>query len=153
MSLNKVMLIGRLGERPAQHEDDNGPKRVGLSIVTEMADWFDVQTGKAGNRDEWHRVLVVRPDLVDMAMQDLTLDDHIYVEGQLQTRSWQDETFELRSLTQIILSRDSDQIRRLSPPDGQDAEDGGLGKADAKMPLTRFGNRPVRLDQGETGCV
>lgn len=153
MSLNKVMLIGRLGEKPAHQEGDKEPNRVGLSIVTEMADWFDVQTGKASNRDEWHRVLVVRPDLVAMAMQDLTLDDHIYVEGQLQTRSWQDETFELRSLTQIILSRDSDQIRRLDAPGGRDVTDSRIGKTDAKVHLTQMGNRPVRLDQGENSGV
>ena len=147
MSLNKVMLIGRLGELPAHQEDDKEPKHVGLSIVTEMTDWFDVQTGKASNRDEWHRVLVVRPDLVIMAIRDLTLDDHIYVEGQLQTRSWQDETFELRSLTQIILSRDSDQIRRLSPPESP------LGTAGGKGQITALGNRPVRIDQGESDFV
>lgn len=117
MALNKVMLIGHLGDQPKLQEQDDGRLSVGLSVVTKMSHWFDVETGEERHGDEWHRVVVVQPDLADIARRDLFPNDQLYIEGQLQTQCWQDETFEWRSLTRIVLSRDSDKLQRLGDKD------------------------------------
>jgi len=157
MSLNKVMLIGHLGDKPMLHQRDDGQQRVGLSVVTTMQGWFDVQTGEERHRDEWHRVVITQPDLVELAMQDLSLDDQIYIEGQLQTQCWRDQTFEWRSLTHIVLSRDSDQLRRLCREERIEDIDTTFQTtahtAAAKGTSTQLGRRPERLDHWETSHV
>ena len=153
MSLNKVMLIGHLGDKPKLYQASNadGQRQVGLSVVTTMQGWFDVQTGEARHRDEWHRVVVVQPDLVDKALQDLCLDDQIYIEGQLQTQCWQDQTFEWRSLTRIVLSRDCDQLRRLGSQEPINDKTSHTTKAPTIRVSSQLGRRPDRLDHWEMG--
>lgn len=122
MSLNKVMLIGQLCDEPRFQELIDGRPSVGLSVVTRMSHWFDFATGEERHGDEWHRVVVFAPKLIERVRTGFSPDDEIYVEGRLQTKHWQDDTFEWRSLTRIVLSRDSDELRRLG------AEDAMLGR-------------------------
>ncbi len=116
MSLNKVMLIGRLDDKPRIQETEGGGNSVGLSVVTTMRHWLDVETGEEREGREWHRVVVVEPRLAAFAGAHLREHDQVYVEGQLQTECWQDETFQWRSLTRIMLAQNGDQLRRLNAP-------------------------------------
>jgi len=114
MSMNKVILVGCLAEKPVVREDEAGQKMVGLSVVTRRY-WHDAETGEKRAGQEWHRVVIFDQHLADFAEATLGLDDQVYIEGELHTERWRDETYEWRSLTKIILWQDGDQLRRLAP--------------------------------------
>lgn len=90
---------------------------VGLSVVTRRH-WHDTETGEEREGQEWHRVVIFDQDLANFAEAKLGPDDQVYIEGELLTERWRDETYEWRSLTKIILWQDGDQLRRLSPDEG-----------------------------------
>ena len=116
MSLNKVMLIGRIDDKPQIREIEGGSKAVGLSIVTTRHDG-DADVGEEWTSREWHRVVIIEKRLVAFAEAHLRQNDHVYVEGQLHTERWQDETFQRRSLTKILISQSSDQLQKFTPND------------------------------------
>lgn len=118
MSLNKVMLIGRLGDKPKIEECSAGLTRVGLSVVTAMETIIDVDTGEQREGQEWHRIVVVEPGLAAYAKAHLDRDDKVYVEGQLQTSCWRDQTFQWSTLTHVLLAKTGDQLTRLEAGDG-----------------------------------
>ena len=114
MSLNKVMLIGRLDDVPQIREIEGGSKAVGLSIVTTRRD-CDADVGEELTSTEWHRVVIIEERLVAFAETHLQRNDHVYIEGQLHTERWQDETYQWRSLTKILISQSSDQLQKFTP--------------------------------------
>jgi single-strand DNA-binding protein len=114
MSLNKVMLIGCLDDKPQVREVEGGQKMVGLSVVT-TRHGQDAETSEQRQGREWHRVVIIDERLAAFAETYLGRDDQVYIEGQLHTERWQDDTYQWRSLTKILLSQDGGQLRRLSP--------------------------------------
>ena len=116
MSLNKVMLIGRLDDKPQIREIEGGSKAVGLSIVTTRHD-RDADVGEEWTSNEWHRIVILEERMVAFAETHLQQNDHVYIEGQLHTERWQDETFQWRSLTKILLSQASDRLQKFRPDD------------------------------------
>ena len=116
MSLNKVMLIGRIDDKPQVREIEGGSKAVGLSIVTTRHD-CDADVSEEGTSNEWHRVVIIEEGLVAFAETQLQENDHVYIEGQLHTERWQDETYQWRSLTKILISQSSDQLQKFTPND------------------------------------
>jgi len=116
MSLNKVMLIGRLDDKPQIREIEHGRKLVGLAIVT-THQGRDPNTGEEHVGKEWHRVVVIEERLAAFAEAHLQQNDQVYIEGQLHTERWQDETHQWRSLTKILLSQGSDQLQKFMPGD------------------------------------
>ena len=116
MSLNKVMLIGRLDDQPQIREIEHGRKVVGLAIVT-ARQWCDPETGEEETGKEWHRVVITEERLAAFAEAHLRHNDQVYIEGQLHTERWQDETYQWRSLTKILLSQDGDQLQKFMPGD------------------------------------
>ena len=89
-SLNKVLLIGRLGADPEIKQMVNGKSVARLSIATSQS-WKDKNTGEKKEKTEWHRVVVFNEGLVNVVQQYLKKGAQIYVEGQLTTRKWKDE--------------------------------------------------------------
>ena len=89
-SLNKVLLIGRLGADHEVKQMVNGKNVARLSLATSQS-WKDKNTGEKKEKTEWHRVVVFNEGLVDVVQQYLTKGAQIYVEGQLTTRKWKDE--------------------------------------------------------------
>ncbi len=89
-SLNKVLLIGRLGADPDVKQMVNGKSVARLSIATSQT-WKDKSTGEKKEKTEWHRVVVFNEGLVNVVQQYLKKGAQIYVEGQLSTRKWKDE--------------------------------------------------------------
>lgn len=116
-SLNKVMLIGRLADKPRVEADEDGQKRIGLSVVTAMTTRLDVDTGERCSGEEWHRVVIFRPDVAAFAEAKLASDDRVYVEGRLRTSRWRDQTYQWRTLTQICIAEPGDQLSRLASGD------------------------------------
>ena len=89
-SLNKVLLIGRLGADPDIKQMVNGKSVARLSLATSQT-WKDKNTGEKKEKTEWHRIVVFNEGLVNVVQQYLKKGAQIYVEGQLSTRKWKDE--------------------------------------------------------------
>ena len=90
-SLNKVLLIGRLGADPEIKQMVNGKNVARLSLATSQS-WKDKSTGERKEKTEWHRVVIFNEGLVNIVQQYLKKGANIYIEGQLSTRKWKDET-------------------------------------------------------------
>ncbi len=89
-SLNKVLLIGRLGADPEIKQMVNGKSVARLSLATSQS-WKDKNTGEKKEKTEWHRIVVFNEGLINVVQQYLKKGAQIYVEGQLSTRKWKDE--------------------------------------------------------------
>ena len=89
-SLNKVLLIGRLGADPDIKQMVNGKSVARLSLATSQT-WKDKSTGERKEKTEWHRVVVFNEGLVNVVKQYLKKGAQVYIEGQLSTRKWKDE--------------------------------------------------------------
>ena len=89
-SLNKVLLIGRLGADPEIKQMTNGKNVARLSLATSQ-NWKDKNTGEKKQKTEWHRVVIFNEGLVNVVQQYLKKGSQVYIEGQLSTRKWRDE--------------------------------------------------------------
>ncbi|TVQ31534.1 MAG: single-stranded DNA-binding protein [Geminicoccaceae bacterium] len=103
-SVNKVILVGNLGRDPEVRMSQNNQKIVQLSIATSER-WRDRQTGETQERTEWHRVVIFNENLADVAERYLKKGRSVYLEGQLQTRKWTDQSGQERYTTEVVLSR------------------------------------------------
>ena len=102
-SLNKVLLIGRLGADPEIKQMVNGKNVARLSLATSQS-WKDKNTGEKKEKTEWHRVVVFNEGLVNVVQQYLKKGAQVYIEGQLSTRKWKDEqSGQDKYSTEIIL--------------------------------------------------
>ncbi len=101
-SVNKVILIGNLGRDPEVRTFQNGGKVCNLRIATTET-WKDRNTGERQERTEWHSVAIFYEGLVRVAEQYLRKGSKVYVEGQLQTRKWQDQSGNDRYSTEVVL--------------------------------------------------
>jgi len=102
MSVNKVVLIGRLGAEPESRTFSNGGSLCNLRLATSES-WKDKQSGERKERTEWHQV-TLNNRLGEIAQQYLHKGSQIYIEGRIQTRKWQDKTGQDRYSTEIIAS-------------------------------------------------
>ena len=102
-SLNKVLLIGRLGADPEIKQMVNGKSVARLSLATSQT-WKDKNSGEKKEKTEWHRIVVFNEGLVNVVQQYLKKGAQIYVEGQLTTRKWKDEaTGQDKYSTEIVI--------------------------------------------------
>ena len=102
-SLNKVLLIGRLGADPEVKQMSNGKNVARLSLATSQS-WKDKNTGEKKEKTEWHRIVVFNEGLVNVVQQYLKKGAQVYVEGQLSTRKWKDEKTGLdKYSTEVII--------------------------------------------------
>ena len=90
-SLNKVLLIGRLGADPEIKQMVNGKNVARLSVATSQS-WKDKNTGERKEKTEWHRIVIFNEGLVNVVQQYLKKGANVYIEGQLTTRKWKDES-------------------------------------------------------------
>ena len=102
-SLNKVLLIGRLGADPEIKQMVNGKNVARLSIATSQS-WKDKSTGERKEKTEWHKVVIFNEGLVKVVQQYLKKGANVYIEGQISTRKWRDEKLgQDRYSTEIVL--------------------------------------------------
>jgi len=120
-SLNKVQLIGRLGADPESRSFQNGGKVVNLRIATSET-WKDKTSGERKERTEWHSVAIFNEGLAGIAERFLRKGSQCFIEGQLETRKWQDQSGTDRYSTEIVLRPFNGQIVLL---DGKPQQDGG----------------------------
>ena len=103
-SVNKVILIGNLGRDPEVRHTQDGKKIVHLSLATSET-WRDKNSGERRERTEWHRIVIFNERLVDVAEKYLRKGSKIYLEGQIQTRKWTDQSGQERYTTEVVLQR------------------------------------------------
>ena len=101
-SVNKVILVGNLGRDPEVRTFQNGGKVCNLRIAT-SENWKDRNTGERRERTEWHQVAIFSEPLVRVAEQYLKKGSKVYIEGQLETRKWQDQSGQDRYTTEVVL--------------------------------------------------
>lgn len=101
-SVNKVILVGNLGKDPVIRTTQSGQKIATLSVATSES-WTDKRSGERKERTEWHTVVVFNEHLVKVAEQYAEKGTKVYIEGQLQTRKWQDQQGQDRYSTEVVL--------------------------------------------------
>lgn len=101
-SINKVILVGNLGKDPEVRKTQDGKSIVNFSLATSET-WKDRNTGERRERTEWHRVVVFNEGLARIAEQYLRKGSKVYVEGQLQTRKWTDQSGQEKYTTEVVL--------------------------------------------------
>lgn len=101
-SVNKVVLIGRLGADPEVRTFQNGGKVVSLRVATSES-WKDKASGERKERTEWHSVSILNEPVGRIAEQYLRKGSKVYLEGQLETRKWQDQSGQDRYSTEVVL--------------------------------------------------
>lgn len=125
-SVNKVILIGNLGADPEIRTFQNGGKVASLRIAT-SENWKDRNSGERKERTEWHNIAIYSEPLVRVAEQYLKKGAKIYVEGQLETRKWQDQSGADRYTTEVALRPFRSELTML---DGRAGAGGGGGGPD-----------------------
>lgn len=103
-SVNKVILVGHLGRDPEVRNSQDGSKIVNFTLATSET-WKDKVSGERKDRTEWHRVVVFNSALSDICEKYLHKGSKVYLEGQLQTRKWQDTSGAERYTTEVIIPR------------------------------------------------
>ncbi|MBN9011374.1 MAG: single-stranded DNA-binding protein, partial [Rhizobiales bacterium] len=98
-SVNKVILVGNLGRDPEVRRLNNGQPVVNLRVATSES-WRDKSSGERQERTEWHSVVIYNENLAKVAEQYLKKGSKVYIEGQLQTRKWQDQSGQERYTTE-----------------------------------------------------
>lgn len=116
-SVNKVILVGNLGADPEARSMGSGGEVVQLSVATSES-WNDKQSGERREKTEWHRVVIFNENLGRVAKQYLRKGSSVYLEGQLQTRKWQDQSGQDRYTTEIVLQRFRGELVLLGGRDG-----------------------------------
>lgn len=120
-SVNKVILIGNLGQDPEVRSFQNGGKVVNLRIAT-SEQWKDRNSGERRERTEWHSVAIFSEPLGRIAEQYLKKGSKVYIEGQLETRKWQDQSGQDRYTTEVVLRPYRSELTLL---DGRGGSGGG----------------------------
>ena len=120
-SVNKVILVGNLGRDPEVRHMQSGDPIVQLSVATSES-WKDRDTGERRERTEWHRVVIFNQNLGRIAEQYLRKGSKVYLEGQLQTRKWQDQSGEDRYSTEVVLQRYRGELTMLDARTSGDGE-------------------------------
>lgn len=123
-SVNKVILVGNLGQDPEVRSFQNGGKVANLRIATSET-WKDRNSGERRERTEWHTVAIYSEPLVRVAEQFLKKGSKVYVEGQLETRKWQDQQGNDRYSTEVALRPFRSELHML---DGRGPGGGGGGR-------------------------
>jgi single-strand DNA-binding protein len=111
-SVNKVILVGNLGKDPEIRRTQDGRPVANLSVATSET-WRDKSTGERRERTEWHRVVIFNEGLCRVAEQYLKKGSKVYLEGQLQTRKWQDQSGQDKYTTEVVLQNFNSQLTML----------------------------------------
>ena len=123
-SVNKVIIVGNLGRDPEVRNFPNGGKVVNLRIAT-SENWRDKASGERKERTEWHSVAIFNENLAKIAEQYLRKGSTVYIEGQLETRKWQDQSGADRYTTEIVLRQFRGELTLLGGRDGGGGGGGG----------------------------
>ncbi|MCP4316700.1 MAG: single-stranded DNA-binding protein [Hyphomicrobiales bacterium] len=131
-SVNKVILVGNLGADPEIRRTQDGRPIANLRLATSES-WRDRNTGERREKTEWHRVVIFSEGLCKIAEQYLRKGSKVYVEGQLQTRKWQDQSGQDRYSTEVVLQGFNSALTMLDGRgEGAPGGSGGGGFSDSQ---------------------
>lgn len=128
-SVNKVILVGNLGADPEVKTFSNGGRICNLRIAT-SENWTDRASGEKRERTEWHSVVIRSDGLIGVAERYLKKGKKVYIEGQLQTRKWQDQNGQDRYSTEVVLSGPGSVMTMLDSAQGGGGSGGGGGRSE-----------------------
>ena len=142
-SVNKVILVGNLGRDPEVRRLNSGAAVVNLRMATSES-WRDKTSGERQERTEWHSVVIYNENLGKIAEQYLRKGSKVYIEGQLQTRKWQDQSGQDRYSTEVVLQRfrgEMTLLDRAGDRAGDSAGEGGssFGRSSPLQPADQQG--------------
>jgi single-strand DNA-binding protein len=150
-SVNKVILVGNLGKDPEVRRLNSGAAVVNLRVATSES-WRDKTSGERQERTEWHSVVIYNENLAKIAEQYLKKGSKVYVEGQLQTRKWQDQSGQDKYTTEVVLQRFRGELTLLDRAGDNVSADSGGGGGDfgraTPMEGPRGGMAPARKAGG-----
>ena len=132
-SINKVILVGNVGQDPQVRTMQSGQKVVSFSLATSDR-WRDRATGEQKEQTEWHRVVIFNPSLVDVAERMLQKGTKLYLEGALRTRKWQNQSGVDTFTTEVVLNPYAGQMIILA---GAKAADSVGGEYGASQPASQ----------------
>ena len=142
-SLNKVLLIGRLGADPEIKQMVNGKSVARLSVATSQS-WKDKSTGERKEKTEWHRVVIFNEGLVNIVQQYLKKGANVYVEGALTTRKWKDESSgQDKYSTEVVLQGYNSSLTML---DGRNKSEDSSLVSENKSSLPNDDSQPSNTD-------
>ena len=110
--INKVIIVGNLGRDPEVRATQDGKKIVSFSVATSEA-WKDRNSGERKERSEWHRIVIFNEHLANIAEQYLKKGSKVYLEGQLQTRKWTDNSGTEKYTTEVVLQNYRGELQML----------------------------------------
>ncbi len=125
-SVNKVILVGNLGKDPEVRRTQDGSAIVHLSIATSES-WRDKNSGERKEKTEWHRVVIFNENLAKVAEQYLKKGAKVYIEGQIQTRKWQDQSGQEKWTTEVVVPKFRGELTMLDGRSGGAGGGGGRG--------------------------
>jgi single-strand DNA-binding protein len=125
-SVNKVILVGNLGADPEVRRLNSGEPVVNIRVATSES-WRDKNSGERKEKTEWHNVVIFNDNLAKVAEQYLKKGMKVYVEGQLQTRKWQDQNGNERYTTEVVLQKFRGELQMLDARGGGDSGQVGYG--------------------------
>jgi single-strand DNA-binding protein len=125
-SVNKVILIGNLGKDPEVRSMQNGGKVCNLSVATSES-WKDKGSGERKERTEWHRVVIFNENLISVAERYLKKGSKVYLEGQIETRKWSDQSGQEKYSTEVVLRPFRGELTLLDSREGGGGYGGGGG--------------------------
>ncbi|MFN4016697.1 MAG: single-stranded DNA-binding protein [Reyranella sp.] len=123
-SVNKVILVGNLGRDPEVKSMQDGRSLVNMSVATSET-WRDRNSGERKERTEWHRVVIFNDKLAEVAQKFLKKGAKVYLEGQLTTRKWTDQSGQERYTTEVVIPRFGGTLTMLDGRSGGGGGDGG----------------------------
>lgn len=149
-SVNKVILVGNLGADPDVRSLPSGGKVVNLSVAT-SENWRDKNTGERREKTEWHRVVIFGEGLARVAEQYLKKGSKVYLEGQLQTRKWQDQSGQDKYSTEVVLQGFNSNLTMLDGRGDSGGEGGFSGPSGGSRSSGGDSQRPAAAPAFESG--
>ena len=141
-SVNKVILVGNLGRDPEVRAMQDGRSMVNMSVATSDT-WRDRQSGERKERTEWHRVVIFNEKLAEVAQKFVRKGSKVYIEGQLTTRKWTDQSGQERYTTEVVIPRFGGALTMLDGRSGGGGEAGAGAGAGAGMDDDMGGGPPA----------
>ncbi|MCQ2571804.1 MAG: single-stranded DNA-binding protein [Alphaproteobacteria bacterium] len=138
-SINKVILVGNIGQEPQVRTMQSGQKVVSFSLATSDR-WRDRQTGEQKEQTEWHRVVIFNPNLVEVAERMLQKGTKLYLEGSLRTRKWQNQQGVDTFTTEVVLNPYAGQMVILSGAKTMD------GASESSEPVAEQPREEINVD-------
>ena len=142
-SINKVILVGNVGNDPELKTFQSGDRVINFSIATSES-WKDKESGEQKSITEWHKVAIFNNGLVEIADKYIKKGMKVYLEGQLQTRKWQDASGNDRYTTEIVLQKYRGELVLLDKLDSKSVEN--TKNIENKSPIDDFNGKNSNLD-------